>query len=135
MLTNELKIRVTPDNTILIEGTELLRPITVIQDLVIGDNRHFIQSTNVEGIYTYGIEDLRTGYVYSSRCGVMNKRFDTCLIEAGYKRKKDICYRACAIDLVRFEEALNKQGYEVNFTPIENTEHDVVYSVKKKENK
>lgn len=127
-----LNIRVTPDNTILIDGTELLRPITVIQDIVEGVNRSFIRSTNVEGIYTYGIEDIQSGYVYSSRCGVMNKKFDTCLIEAGYKRKQDICYRTCAVDLVRFEDALNRAGYEVNFTPIENTEHDVVYSVKKK---
>lgn len=100
----------------------------------------FLCNTDIEGIYTYGIEQLEAecfghgpGYIWASRASVMNTVFDTALYEADYKCEGDCCYRTCAVDLVRFESMLNEAGYEVDFTPIKSSDgEDTRYKIVEK---
>lgn len=84
----------------------------------------FVSKTNIEGIYTYGLEQTKhsyfghkPGYIWSSRASVINAAFDYVLYEACYRSDESRSYCSCAVDLVRFEQLLKDSGYEVDFTP------------------
>lgn len=53
----------------------------------------FIKETNIKGIYSFGMEQLKdsydhkAGYIWSSRASVMNKEFGTALTEVVLKYK------------------------------------------------
>lgn len=109
---------------IYITGEEELKGIERVLEKQESDGKCFVVRTNIEGIYTYGIEQTKEdywghkpGYVWSSRASVMNAAFGVTLFEACY-RKGTSCYRSCAVDLVRFEHLLKANGYSVDFTPI-----------------
>ena len=136
-----LKIDAVRDNRVYLIGDEKLITkdecfSSVTTD---GNSRLFVKSTNIEGIYKYGSEQLcdsymghEKGYIWSSRASVMNKAFDIALIEACYKVEGDFSYTVCSIDLVRFEDILNEAGYDVNWTFIKNDEMDLEYSLSKR---
>ena len=135
-----LKIDAIRDNTVYIIGDEKLITkdeylSSIIED---GDCRLFVRKTNIEGIFLYGSEQLceywmghEKGYVWSSRASVMNKVFDLALAEAYYKSEGSYSYQCCAIDLVRHEDLLNEAGYEFVREPIEDTEWDRDFAIRK----
>lgn len=100
----------------------------------------FIRKTSIDGIYTYGCEQVRTsyfghgpGYIWSSRASVMNAAFSTVLYEAAY-RQENRGYVSCAVDLVRIEGLLNEFGYNVDFTPhVSDDKVDCHFYIKKQE--
>ena len=61
----------------------------------------------------------------------MNKVFDLALTEAYYKSEGSYSYQFCAIDLVRYEDLLNEAGYEFIREPIEDTEWDRDFAIRK----
>lgn len=75
----------------------------------------WIKSTNIEGVFEYGLTD-NTGYVWSSRTGVLNKEFDVALIECCY-RHDDRSYRCCAIDFAHLDEILKDTEYKLDPVP------------------
>lgn len=132
-----LKIEAVRDNDIYLVGDIRLEAKEECLSKELDESRLFVRKTNIEGIYQYGSEQLcdewmghGKGYVWSSRASVMNKAFDTALIEARYKVEGAISYSCCAVDLVRFEHMLKEAGYEVVWTPIGNTEYDLHYELK-----
>ena len=110
---------------ICIEGAEALVSSEMAMSRISceGDEEYFIKKTNIEGIFTYGIKTLKpdtvwdkpAGYIWASRPSVMNKIFDTCLYECYYRKEGTQTYTCCAIDLVRYEQFLKENGYEVDF--------------------
>lgn len=132
-----LKIDAVRGNDIYLIGDVKLESGEECFSKELDESRLFVRKTNIEGIFQYGSEQLcedymghGKGYVWASRASVMNKAFDTALIEARYKTESAYSYSCCAIDLVRFEQMLKEAGYEVVWTPIENTEYDLHYSIK-----
>lgn len=75
----------------------------------------WIKSTNIEGIFEYGLTD-ETGYTWTSRTGVLNKEFDVALIECCY-RHDDRSYRCCAIDFAHLDEILRDSEYKLDPIP------------------
>ena len=133
-----LKIDSIRDNNIYLIGDEKLDPKEECLSLVKGDSRLFVRKTSIEGLYQYGSEQLceywmghEKGYVWSSRASVMNKVFDLALAEAYYKSEGSNSYQCCAIDLVRYEDLLNESGYEFIREPIEDTEWDLDFAIRK----
>ena len=135
-----IKLEAVKDNTIYLSGEEEITPGFVIQDFIVGEktpeSRLFIKNSNIEGIYYYGSEQLQDGflghekgYIWSSRASVMNKVFGTALCECAFKARGSHFYRTVAIDLVRYENLLNENGYTVEWdNPVE-TEHDISYNI------
>ena len=131
------------DGKICIEGDVNLVSTDYAMTQISSDreSEYFIRKTNIEGIYTYGIKSLvedriwdkPVGYIWASRASVMNKVFDTCLIECYYRKENTQTYTCCSIDLVRYEDFLKSNGYKVNFVPYENTDSDVSFKVEKME--
>ena len=76
----------------------------------------WIRATNIEGIFEYGLTD-ETGYVWSSRTGVLNKEFDVALIECCYKSIDGVSYRCCAIDFAHLDEILRDSDYRLDPVP------------------
>ena len=109
---------------IYITGDDDINYYEEICSTIIDDERLFVKKTNIDGIYTYGCEQLvdswdhKKGYVWSSRPSVMNKVFDTKLIYAYYKAKDSVSYCCCAIDIEHLKELLEGTDYEVRETPI-----------------
>lgn len=114
------------NGTIFITSDVKMEPRTIVQDFIVGDenpeSRLFIKSTNLAGIYTYGAEQLRdsyfghsAGYIWASRCGVMNKVFNTALHECAIRTSNQLTYTSCAIDLVVYESFLNENGYSIDW--------------------
>lgn len=133
-----LKIDAIRGNNIYLIGDEKLDPKEECMSLVKGDSRLFVRKTSIEGLYQYGSEQLREdymghkkGYIWASRASVMNKVFDLALTEAYYKSEGSYSYQFCAIDLVRYEDLLNEAGYEFIREPIEETEWDRQFSIRK----
>ena len=136
-----LKIDGIRDNNcqaVYIIGDEPLIPEEDVLSTTSGYDRLFVKRTNIEGIFTYGCEQLRDvylghykGYIWASRASVMNKMFDIALFECNYKTKGEVSYRTCAIDLAHLEQLLEDTDYEINWEPIEDGE-DVDYELKKK---
>lgn len=136
-----LKIDGIRGNDVYLVGDVELKSGEECFSKVIGDNRLFVRKTNIEGIFQYGSEQLcddfighKKGYIWASRASVMNKAFDIALTEAYYKVEGSLSYTCCSIDFVRFEQMLKEVGYEVQWTPIENTEYDLDYGLKKLSN-
>lgn len=133
-----LKIDAIRGNNIYLIGDEKLDPKEECLSLVKGDSRLFVRKTSIEGLYQYGSEQLsedymghKKGYIWASRASVMNKVFDLALTEAYYKSEGSYSYQCCAIDLVRYEDLLNEAGYEFIREPIEDTEWDRQFSIRK----
>ena len=119
-----MKIDHIHNDSIYLSGDEPLKSIDRIFEQECGCGVAFLNRTNIEGLYTHGLEQKveqhwghGPGYVWASRASVMNAQFGVALYEAYYKGPGSNCYQTCAIDLVRFEDALNKFGYKVNFEP------------------
>ena len=132
-----LKIDAIRGNNIYLIGDEKLDPKECMS-LVKGDSRLFVRKTSIEGLYQYGSEQLcedfmshKKGYIWASRASVMNKVFALALTEAYYKSEGSYSYQFCAIDLVRYEDLLNEAGYEFIREPIEDTEWDRQFSIRK----
>lgn len=119
-------------DTELISGDDVLSKVS-------GDNRLFVKKTNIEGIFTYGCEQLveeyyghSMGYIWASRASVMNGAFDIALIKCNYKVEGSPSYRSCAIDVAHLEELLEETEYTINHNPkIEDIDTD--YLLVKKE--
>lgn len=133
-----LKIDAIRGNNIYLIGDEKLDSKEECLSLVKGDSRLFVRKTSIEGLYQYGSEQLcedymghNKGYIWSSRASVMNKVFDLALTEAYYKSEGSYSYQCCAIDLVRYEDLLNEAGYEFVREPIEDTEWDRDFAIRK----
>ena len=133
-----LKIDAIRGNNIYLIGDEKLDPKEECMSLVKDDSRLFVRKTSIEGLYQYGSEQLcedymghKKGYIWSSRASVMNKVFDLALTEAYYKSEGSYSYQFCAIDLVRYEDLLNEAGYEFIREPIEATEWDRHFGIRK----
>lgn len=133
-----LKIDAIKGNNIYLIGDAKLDPKEECLSLVKGDSRLFVRKTSIEGLYQYGSEQLsedymghKKGYIWSSRASVMNKVFDLALTEAYYKSEGSYSYQCCAIDLVRYEDLLNEAGYEFIREPIEDTEWDRDFAIRK----
>lgn len=133
-----LKIDAIRGNNIYLIGDEKLNPKEECMSLVKGDSRLFVRKTSIEGLYQYGSEQLcedymghKKGYIWASRASVMNKVFDLALTEAYYKSEGSYSYQFCAIDLVRYEDLLNEAGYEFIREPIEDTEWDRNFAIRK----
>ena len=133
-----LKIDSIRGNNIYLIGDEKLDPKEECMSLVKGDSRLFVRKTSIEGLYQYGSEQLcekymghKKGYIWASRASVMNKVFDLALTEAYYKSEGSYSYQCCAIDLVRYEGLLNEAGYEFIREPIEDTEWDRHFGIRK----
>lgn len=114
----------------LVKGAEVLSE-------VVGDSRLFVRKTNIEGIFTYGCEQLadeymghRAGYIWSSRAACMNAVFDCALVECNYTTS-GYSYTSCAIDCAHLEPLLEDTEYEIDWTPVKRDE-DVVYNIRKK---
>ena len=76
----------------------------------------FVKKTSIEGVYSYGLKQLKdgiehkAGYVWASRCGVMNMLFGTKLLEVSINGR---CY---GMDIDVFKALLEEQTgdkYEV----------------------
>lgn len=110
-----------------LEQQEIVLEKIIYDDADRPESKLFLRKTNIEGIYTYGCEQLlpshfghEAGYIWASRPSVMNKAFDVCLYEAGYTNDSSRCFKSCAIDLVQFAEILKEYGYEIDFeNPLE----------------
>lgn len=133
-----LKIDAIRGNNIYLIGDEKLESREECFSLIKGDSRLFVRKTSIEGLYQYGSEQLREdymghkkGYIWASRASVMNKVFDLALTEAYYKSESSYSYQCCAIDLVRYEDLLNEAGYEFIREPIEDTEWDRDFAIRK----
>lgn len=120
-------------------GEEKLEVKERVMEHATSEGTYFIRRTNIEGIFTYGFEQNKpdfmghsAGYVWSSRCGVMNKVFDTALIEINYKKEGAPSYQSCAINLADLENILTNTEWKVDWTPRE-TDTDVSYHVVKTE--
>lgn len=136
-----LKIDSIRGNDFYIIGDETL----VVGDVVLSKNTEddesnlFVKKTNIEGIFTYGATQLNDGtfhgkgYVWSSRCGVMNKAFDVALVECLYKKEGDYSYRCCAIDVAHLTELIeNMEEYsscDIYFKPKEKWDTDICYEL------
>lgn len=101
----------------LVSGDDVLSKVS-------GDSRLFVKKTNIEGIFTYGCEQLADeyfghskGYIWASRASVMNGAFDIALIECNYKVAGSPSYRSCAIDVAHLEELLEETEYTINRSP------------------
>lgn len=134
-----VKIDCIRDNAVYLVGDVKLEAGDEYLSKEVRDSRLFVRKTNIEGIFKYGAEQTcdeymghGKGYIWSSRASVMNKEFDTALIEAYYKNEGAFSYQCCAIDPVRFEQLLNEAGYEVNWKPIRDDDTDRHYSLRKK---
>lgn len=133
-----LKIDAIRGNNIYLIGDEKLESKEECLSRVEGDSRLFVRRTSIEGLYQYGSEQLcdeymghGKGYIWASRASVMNKAFDLALTEAYYKSEGSYSYQCCAIDLVRYEDMLNEAGYEFIREPIEDTEWDRDFAIRK----
>lgn len=133
-----LKIDAIRGNNIYLVGDEKLESREDCFSLIKGDSRLFVKKTTIEGLYQYGSEQLRDeymghgkGYIWASRASVMNKVFDVALTEAYYKAEGSYSYSCCAIDLVRYEQLINEAGYEVIWEPIEDSEWDRDFGLRK----
>lgn len=119
---------------IYITGDEEINSYEEIFSTIKDNHRLFVKKTNIDGIYTYGCEQLvdnwehKKGYIWSSRPSVMNKVFDTKLIYVYYRAKDRVSYRYCAIDIEHLDELLEGTEYEVDTTPIVD-ESDIEYRV------
>ena len=123
-------------NNLYITGEEPLVGKDIVQSHVDNEGELFLKRTNVPGIYFYGFKQAKesmghpAGYVWSSRASVLNKTMNLTLLDATYK--VDTSLRGCAIDLKLFEQLLNENGFEVNFTPTRNNSSDTVYTITQK---
>lgn len=133
-----LKIDAIRGNNIYLVGDEKLEPREDCFSLIKEDSRLFAKKTTIEGLYQYGSEQLcedymghKKGYIWASRASVMNKVFDLALTEAYYKSEGSYFYQGCAIDLVRYEDLLNEAGYEFIREPIDDTEWDREFAIRK----
>lgn len=133
-----LKIDAIRGNDVYLVGDEKLDSKEECFSIVKGDNRLFVRKTSIEGLYQYGSELLcedcwgnKKGYIWASRASVMNKVFNLTLTEAYYKSEGSYSYQCCAIDLDRYESLLNEAGYEFVREPIEDTEWDRDFAIRK----
>ena len=137
-----MKFNEMMNGNICIEGPEYLVSSGIAMSTIREGQEYFIRKTNIEGIYTYGIKSLTpdpvwdkpAGYIWASRASVMNRIFDTCLRECYYRKEGTQTYTCGAIDLVRYEQFLKENGYEVDFNgynPYPSTNEDLAYEIKK----
>ena len=133
-----LKIDAIRGNDIYLVGDEKLESLEDCFSLIKGDSRLFVKKTTIEGLYQYCSEQLcdeymghGRGYIWASRASVMNKVFDVALTEAYYKADGSYSYSCCAIDLVRYEQLIKEAGYEVIWEPVEDSEWDRDFALRK----
>lgn len=117
------------------ENIKLLDRILEFEDK---EGTCFVTNTNVEGIYSYGYQQKKAdyfgnpaGYIWSSRASVMNKVFNTTLIDIYYCESYHSSGRCLAIDLHVLEPLLENTEYMIDWTPIVDKE-DVTYKLVKR---
>lgn len=133
-----LKIKeISKNGTIYIIGDVDLRSEGEVLSAIDSEGRLFVNKTNVEGIFTYGIQNTKpdyfghgVGYTWSSRASVMNKAFDVALIDVLYDTS-GYCFRTCAIDLAHLEPLLEDTEWKIDWEPI--VDHsDITYRIVKR---
>lgn len=139
-----LKIEaIRPNGNIYITGQTDLKSEGIVHE-VMSDTESslvFIERTNIEGIFKYGIKQLFDdgehghGYIWHSRASVMNQYFGCALIDIYYRKEGNLPYQTCSIDLAHLEPLLEGTGYIIDWAPCEITDIDVKYRViKEKDN-
>ena len=123
-------------NALYISGEEELKTYDHVLEKEEYDGLYFVSNTNIEGVFRYGFKQSKedyfgnpVGYIWSSRAGVMNKLFDTALIEVYYKKENGCSYTSCSIDLAHLEPLLAGSGYEIVWEPAVD-ETDVCYAIR-----
>lgn len=117
--------------------TKLLKRVTrdkVIHSTVDDEYVCFVESTSEPGVYSYGAKQLQdgffhsAGYVWSSRCSVMNKLFDI--------RITEVVINGCSygMDVDVLCELMNKQYPKYTFYVDSTTDKsgEVRYFIKQK---
>ena len=126
-------------NRIYVVGEDDVKLLDRILEQEDKEGTTFVRATNIEGIYDYGYQQKKadymgnpTGYIWSSRAGVMNKVFNTKLIEVAYAEDLPFnSFSSYAIDLNILEPLLEETNYMIDWTPTI-TDTDVVYRLVKK---
>ena len=120
----------------LIDDVEL-RTEGEVLSTIDSEGRLFVNKTNVEGIFTYGLQNTKpdyfghgVGYTWSSRASVMNKAFDIALIDVLYD-KSGYSFRPCAIDLAHLEPLLEDTEWKIDWEPIVDPS-DITYRIVKR---
>ena len=128
---------ISKSGTIYLIGDVDLRSEGEVLSAVDREGRFFVNKTNVEGIFTYGIQNTKpdcfghdVGYTWSSRSSVMNKVFDVALIDVLYDTS-GYCFRTCAIDLAHLEPLLEDTEWKIDWEPrVDHT--DITYRIVKR---
>lgn len=117
-----------------ISGTHNLQSGERLMSRTGKDGISFIRETNIEGIYTYGLEQTqdnwehKAGYIWSSRASAINKALGTKLVSIYYKKAGGYSYQPCGISMFTLNQLLEGTDYVVYDEPFESAQ-DIEYKV------
>ena len=133
---------IRPNGDIYVVGDVDIEPQGIAHKCMLQDEESlvFVEYTNIEGIFKYGVKQLYNsrdhgyGYIWHSRASVMNKYFGCAMIDIYYRKEGTLPYYTCAIDLAHLEPLLEDTEYCIDWVPCESSEVDITYRIIK-ENK
>lgn len=133
-----IDIKSISESAIHLVGKDILKCDKEIHSCICFDEREysFVCSTNIEGLFQFGIKPVvltlnsTKNKIYPSRASVMNKLFDTMLIDATYE---DIAgnISTCGINLYKLQEIIKGTSYMIDWIPTID-EWDVEYHIIKR---